>query len=139
MIAISSVAKATAKWLAGCGRLLARNMANAVRDLGRAKRDVVRERSIQAAQNESASRLDAWLAAEQSSPSQRLDRHERAVQLADAMAALPDNQREAIILRHWQGMSLADIAQELNCTTAAVTGLLYRGQKALRNQLRDLE
>ena len=61
-----------AAWLR---QILARNLANAARDLGRAKRDVARERSLQAALDESASCLEQWLAAEQSSPSQR---HKRA-------------------------------------------------------------
>src|SRR5262249_47347788 len=56
-----------AAWLR---QILARNLANAARDLGRGKRDVTRERSLEAAE-ESASRLEAWLAAEQSSPSER--------------------------------------------------------------------
>jgi RNA polymerase sigma-70 factor (ECF subfamily) len=125
-----------AAWLR---RILARNLANAVRDLGRAKRDVGLERSIEASVNESASRLEAWLAAEQSSPSQRAERQEQAVRLAEALASLPEKQREAVTLRHWHRCSLADIARQLNCTTAAVTGLLTRGLKSLRKELQDLE
>src|ERR1700730_7225748 len=48
-------------------QMLARTLANATRDLGRAKRDVARERSLQATLEESSARLEAWLAAEQSS------------------------------------------------------------------------
>jgi RNA polymerase sigma-70 factor, ECF subfamily len=125
-----------AAWLR---QILARNLANAVRDLGRAKRDVAREQPLQAALDESASRLEVWLAAKQSSPSQQAERHERAVRLAEALAGLPENQREAIVLRHWQGCSLAEIAACLGCTTAAVTGLLHRGLRKLRAYLHDLE
>jgi RNA polymerase sigma-70 factor (ECF subfamily) len=125
-----------AAWLR---QILARNLANVVRDLRRDKRDVAREQPLQAALEESASRLEDWLAAEQSSPSQQAERHERAVRLADALAALPENQREAIVLRHWQGCSLVEIGERLGCTTAAVTGLLHRGLRNLRKQLHDLE
>jgi RNA polymerase sigma-70 factor (ECF subfamily) len=125
-----------AAWLR---QILERNLANAVRDLRRDKRDVTREQPLQAALDESASRLDAWLAAEQSSPSQQIERQERAVRLAEALATLPENQREAIVLRHWHGYSLAEIATQLGCTTAAVTGLLHRGLRNLRKQLRNLE
>lgn len=123
-----------AAWLR---QILARNLANAVRDLGRAKRNVAREQSLQKALDDSASRLDAWLAAEQSSPSQQAERHERAFQLAEALAGLPDNQREAVVFRHFQGMSLEEISEQLNCTTAAVTGLLHRGLKNLRKSLHE--
>ncbi|HEV3261802.1 MAG TPA: sigma-70 family RNA polymerase sigma factor [Gemmataceae bacterium] len=125
-----------AAWLR---QILARNLTNAARDLGRAKRDVGRERSLQAALDESASRLEVWLAAKQSSPSQQAERHERAVRLAEALDKLPQAQREALVLRHWQGLSLAEIAVQMHCTTAAVTGLLYRGLKNLRQQLQELE
>jgi DNA-directed RNA polymerase specialized sigma24 family protein len=42
-------------------------------------------------------------------------------------------------LRHFQGLSLADITEQLDCTTAAVTGLLRRGLKNLKKSLVDLE
>jgi RNA polymerase sigma-70 factor (ECF subfamily) len=125
-----------AAWLR---QILARNLANAVRDLGRDKRNVAREQPLQAALDESASRLEVWLVAEQSSPSQQAERHERAVRLAEALAGLPENQREAVVLRHWQGCSLAEIAEVLGCTTAAVTGLLHRGMRKLREYLHNLE
>jgi RNA polymerase sigma-70 factor (ECF subfamily) len=117
-----------AAWLR---QVLARNLANAARDLGRHKRDVARERSLE----DSAARLEGWLAAEQSSPSQGAVRRENAVQLAQALEALPANQRDAVVLRHFEGLSLADIAARLGCTTAAVTGLLHRGLKNLRQRL----
>jgi RNA polymerase sigma-70 factor, ECF subfamily len=125
-----------AAWLR---QALARNLANAVRDLRRAKRDVARERSLEAALDDSSARLEGWLAAEQSSPSERAERHERAVLLAEALEALPQSQREAVVLRHWHGWSLAEIAGHLGCTTAAVTGLLHRGLKHLRKRLQELE
>jgi RNA polymerase sigma-70 factor, ECF subfamily len=125
---------AQAAWLR---QILARNLANAVRDLTRAKRDVRKERSLQADLDASASKLEGWLAAEQSSPSQKLERHERAMQLAEALAQLPEAQRDAVVLRHFQGLSLGQIADELECTTGAVTGLLQRGLKNLRNSLAE--
>ena len=125
-----------AAWLR---QILARNMANAVRDFGRGKRDINRERSLQAALDQSASGLEGWLVAEQSSPSQQAERHERALALAEALASLPESQREAVVLRHWQGLSLVEIGERLSCTTAAVTGLLHRGLKNLRQLLHDLE
>jgi RNA polymerase sigma-70 factor, ECF subfamily len=125
-------AAACAAWLR---QILARNLANVARDFGRERRDVGRERSLEAELHDSASRLEGWLAADQSSPSQRAEKHERALAVADALARLPEGQREAVLLRHWHGWSLAQIAEHLGCTTAAVTGLLYRGLKSLRREL----
>src|SRR5215469_2044978 len=125
-----------AAWLR---HILARNLANVLRDLRRDRRDVAREQPLQMALDESASRLEAWLAADQSSPSQQVERQERAVRVAEALATLPENQREAVVLRHWQDCSLVEIGQRLGCTTAAVTGLLHRGLRNLRKQLHALE
>src|SRR4051812_34358294 len=105
---------AQAAWLR---QILARNLANAVRDLTRAKRDVRRERALQTDLDASASQLEGWLAAEQSSPSQKMERQERALPLAEAVAQLPEAQRDAVLLRHFQELSLAAIAEQLDCTT----------------------
>ena len=64
----------TRQLLAWLRRILAGTLTDALRGLGRAKRDAARERSLEAALDESAERLEAWVAAEQSSPSERADR-----------------------------------------------------------------
>ena len=121
-----------AAWLR---QALARNLANAVRDLRRAKRDVARERSLEAALDESSARLEGWLAAEQSSPSQRAERNEQLVRLADTLATLPDAQQQAVVLHYWQGLSLAEVAGQMGRSPAAVAGLLQRGLRQLREHL----
>jgi RNA polymerase sigma-70 factor (ECF subfamily) len=125
-----------AAWLR---RILAHNMAHAVRDLGRAKRDIGRERSLEEAVDASSARLEAWLAAEQSSPSQQAARNEQLLRLAEALTELPEAQREAVVQHYWQGRSLAEIGAELGRTLAAVAGLLHRGLKQLRRRLREPE
>jgi RNA polymerase sigma-70 factor (ECF subfamily) len=125
-----------AAWLR---QILAHNLADALRALGRAKRDVSRERSLEAALAESSCRLQAWLAAEQSSPSRRAERNEEVVRLAQALAELPDSQREAVVLRHFEGWHLCEIARHLGRTQAAVVGLLQRGLKTLRALLQERE
>jgi len=125
-----------AAWLR---QILARNLVDALRAFGRAKRDVARERSFEAALEQSSQRLEAWLAAEKSSPSQKLQRHEQAVKLADALARLPEAQREALVLQHWHGWSLAEIGQHMGRSPAAVAGLLKRGLKQLRGFLPEPE
>ncbi len=115
--------------------ILAHNLADAIRARRRQKRDVARERSLEIDLETSSACLGAWLASEQSSPSEQAIRHEQAVLLANALARLPTSQREALVLHYWQGFSLADIATRLERTPDAVAGLLKRGLKHLRSLL----
>ena len=121
-----------AAWLR---RILANQLAHLGRDFGRAKRDVAAERSLEAELGASSARLGDWLAAAQSSPSQRAARDEDAVLLAAALAELPEAQREALVLQHWHGLSLTEIGARLERTPAAVAGLIKRGVRRLRELL----
>jgi RNA polymerase sigma-70 factor (ECF subfamily) len=123
-----------AAWLR---QILARNLAHALRDHRRDCRDVRREHSMQAALDASSLRLERWLAAEQSSPSQQAARNEELLRLAEDLAALPEAQREAIVLHYWQGWTTGEIGEHLDRTPAAVAGLLKRGLKELRRKLLD--
>ena len=89
-----------AECMAWLKQILANNLADAVRGLARAKRDISRERSLDEQVGESFSRVDGWLAAGQSSPSQQAVRSEELIRLADALTAMPEAQREAIVLHH---------------------------------------
>ncbi|MCO6459551.1 MAG: sigma-70 family RNA polymerase sigma factor [Pirellulaceae bacterium] len=124
--------KTDAEMAAWLRQILAHNLAHAVRDFGRGKRNVNRERSLQAAVDASSARLEAWLAAEQSSPSQQAQRNERVRELCVALEQLPDAQREAVQLHYWQACTLAEIAERLDRTPAAAAGLLKRGMRKLR-------
>jgi RNA polymerase sigma-70 factor (ECF subfamily) len=125
-----------AAWLR---QILAHNLANAARDLGRAKRDVARERSLEAALEQSSARLEAWLVAEQSSPSEQAQRKEQVLRLAEALGTLPEAQREALTRRYLQNWSLDDIGRHLGRSPAAVAGLIKRGLKQLRLLLHESE
>jgi RNA polymerase sigma-70 factor (ECF subfamily) len=120
-------------------QILIHNLAHAVRDLRRLKRDVARERSLQQAIDDSSSRLDAWLVAEQSSPSERAQRNEQLLRVDEVLAALPQAQREVVILRYYHGWSLADMCHHLKRSQSAVAGLLHRGMNQLRTLLREPE
>jgi RNA polymerase sigma-70 factor (ECF subfamily) len=116
-------------------RILANNLADALRTVGRAKRDVSREQSIERDLEKSSMRMGDWLAANQSSPSHKVQREERCLVLAAALAELPQSQKEAVLLRYSQDRPLTEIAQQLGRTPASVVGLLQRGLKALRDRL----
>ena len=125
-----------AAWLR---KILARTLADAVRDLERAKRDLDRERSLEGELARSSARLEGWLAADQSSPSERADKNEQLLRLADALCGLPDDTREAVVLKHCRDWTLAEIAEHLGRTPAAVASLLHRGLKQLRELLHEGE
>jgi RNA polymerase sigma-70 factor (ECF subfamily) len=83
--------------------------------------------------------LEAWLASEQSSPSERAEKNEQLLRLAEALEQLPEAQREAVVLHHLRGLSLAELASHLGRSEGAAAGLLHRGIKRLRELLHDLE
>jgi RNA polymerase sigma-70 factor (ECF subfamily) len=116
-------------------QVLARNLANALRDFRREKRDVAREQALDRWAAESSARVEAWLAADSSSPSAGMERQEEAARLAAALEKLPEAQREVVALRHLHGWSLCDIARHLGRSRPAVAGLLHRGLVQLRGEL----
>ncbi|MEY4565346.1 MAG: polymerase sigma factor SigW [Planctomycetota bacterium] len=114
-------------------QILANLIIRNTRDMGRGKRDVQRERSIDAELQQSSMRLGKLLADPgQVTPSQMVMKEERAAVLARALMELPDDQREAILGKYWHGQSSAEIGEQLQRSPEAVAGLLYRGLKKLR-------
>ena len=124
--------------LAWLRKSLANNLTDELRKLNTGMRDIRRERSLDAALCESSQRLEAWLASSGLSPSAHVARAEEAVRLATALAALPEAQREALVLQHWHGWKVAEIAEHLGRTRTAVAGLLKRGLAKLREELQCL-
>src|SRR5262245_6758852 len=119
-------------WLQG---ILDHRIAGAIRDHTLLqKRSVGRERSMDDS-GEGGAALKGELDAGLSSPSQKVMRGEDAARLSQALTALPDDQREAVRLRHLEGWALADIARRLGRTPAATAGLIKRGVQALRRQM----
>ena len=93
-----------------------------------------RTHSLEAALEQSSARLESLWQSEQSSPSQEMLRAEQLVELAMALAGLPEDQRTAVELRYLHGLSVPAVAEQMGRSTVSVTGLLYRGTKALRQQ-----
>jgi RNA polymerase sigma-70 factor (ECF subfamily) len=93
--------------------------------------------SFERAIEDSSRRLDAWLAADDASPSSRLRLRERTLRLAAALARLPDDQRDAIEAHYLRGLTVPEVAAETGRTTASVAGLVRRGLQTLRGMLDD--
>jgi RNA polymerase sigma-70 factor (ECF subfamily) len=123
---------ALAAWLR---RILARTLADVVKHYERDKRAVDLEQSLGADLDRSASGMAGWLAADQTSPSQAAVRNEELLRLADALAALPEPQREVVVLKHLRGWTLQRIGEHLGRTVPAVASLLRRGLEELRRRL----
>lgn len=62
---------------------------------------------------------------------------ERADALQSALATLPDRQRQAVVLRHIEGLSNPEIAAILEVGVEAVESLTARGKRALTAALAD--
>ena len=125
-----------AAWLR---RILARTIADAARDQHRDKRNIDRERSLEAALSESSGRLASVLAANEPTPSRKAVRNEEILRLAGAVADLPEPQRDAVLLKHCKGLSLAEVGRQLGRTPAAAASLLRRGLAQLRERLRETD
>jgi RNA polymerase sigma-70 factor (ECF subfamily) len=61
--------------------------------------------------------------------------HDELDGLADAISELTPNQRRAILMREWQGLSYREIAAELEVSEAAVETLLFRARRSLARKL----
>ena len=119
--------------LAWLRRVFANNLTDEIRRFQTDKRDVSREQLLE----ESSARIDDWLAAEQSSPSERADRNEHLLRLANALPHLPDDQR-CVVERHYlQGCILSEIGAEMGRSREAIAGLLFRGLCRLRELLAE--
>ena len=128
-----------AEFLAWLRKILANHLTSTMRRFGTGQRDVRRERSLEAGLEESAARLESWLAADQSSPSQQAMRHELHLRLASALAELPEDQRLAIQLHHLQGCTVLEVAEQMQRSKMAIVGLLFRGLKKLRCLLEETD
>jgi len=105
------------------------------RYVGTKGRDVRLEMDLAAQLDQSADALGGALAASQSTPSQHVSKREQAVLLADALANLPVDYREVIILRHLEALPFADVAERMGRSEDSVQKLWVRSLAALRRSL----
>jgi RNA polymerase sigma-70 factor (ECF subfamily) len=63
---------------------------------------------------------------------------ESQAQMRTALDALPPNQKATMILRHYEGLNYAEIAEILGVTPKAVEGLIRRARTSLHYRLTHL-
>jgi len=73
-----------------------------------------------------------------SGPAEKLIEKERSAQVRAALDTLSPNQKAAMILRHYEGLSYAEIARVLGVTSKAVERLISRAMASLQARLTDL-
>jgi RNA polymerase sigma factor (sigma-70 family) len=66
-----------------------------------------------------------------------IDEQRRRQAVADAMQALPDRQRAAIVLTYYEGVSNAEAAQALGIGVKALESLLVRARQGLSRSLAE--
>ena len=69
------------------------------------------------------------------SPERNLERRENEVRVKRALQALTPEQREAILLSRYQGLSYAEIAQIAGCSEGAVKTRVFRAMETLKKAL----
>jgi RNA polymerase sigma-70 factor, ECF subfamily len=79
------------------------------------------------------------LADAQATPSESVEdlvaRRELSRAVARALAELPEEQRTAILLKEYHGLTFQEIADQLNCPLSTVKTRLYQGLSVLRRRL----
>jgi RNA polymerase sigma-70 factor (ECF subfamily) len=78
------------------------------------------------------------LAAEQSSPEGAVRRRELRGRLGRALEGLPERQRAVVVLRHYHGMSLEEIATALDMSLGTVKSSLHRALHRMRTGLGEM-
>lgn len=79
--------------------------------------------------------LHEQIPSEAHTPSQNALEAERASAVRQAICGLPQDQREAVILCEYEGLSHAEIAAVTGCSAKAVETRLYRARQTLRLKL----
>lgn len=124
-----------ATWLRG---ILSNTLAMHFRKyLGTQKRDPRVEQQLNQSLASASAFLLSHVAGEVTSPSQQFALNEAFLQLAAALESLPDDYRQAIVLRHLEGLPFAEIAKLMGRSVDSVEKLWVRGLAKLKSSMGD--
>ncbi len=103
------------------------------------KRDAYKELDIAECDDGATTRINwNWFADSMPGPLTRVARVDRYELLRTALAAMPENDRRILELRHFDGMSNSDCAEVLNITPKAASIRYVRALERLQKQLIEL-
>jgi RNA polymerase sigma-70 factor, ECF subfamily len=135
--------QSTAEFVAWLRRIVVNNILRVVEQhLLTEKRDVRREVSlveIGRRLEQSTVRLETLLAQQAVSPSGCAVQREQEILLADALAELPSDYRDVIVLRHIEGLPFEEVARRMERSSGAVRMVWLRALKTLRETLEKQE
>ena len=117
--------------LAWLRRILVRNLVDEAKRFKARKRGAGRQQSLEELLDRSSQAFEQMLAAGTSTPSAQAARREQAVILADALARLPADYREVIILRNLEQLPFEEIGHRLGRSSGAARMLCARALEKL--------
>ena len=71
-------------------------------------------------------------------PENELEKKEKQKAVRAAIDSLPSNQKTAVLLHRFQGLSYTEIAEVMHCSVSAVESRLFRAKQALQKKLQSL-
>jgi len=119
-------------------QVLANVLANIVRHYEKTQQRNVRlERQLAHELNQSSVAMNLAFVATQTTPSQVVSQREMGVLLAEALDELPHEQREVLILRHFEELTFPLVAERMGRTVDSVKKLWPRALARLRQIIRE--
>lgn len=98
-------------------------------------RDVARSPAVRAASADDPEPVMDRMADASGAPDEGLLAEEREAHVHRAIGALPEHQREVVIMHHLQGTPVQEVAEQLGIAPGTVLSRLARGREALRRKL----
>ena len=127
-----------AEFAAWLRTITARVAAMSIRHFTMQRRDIQLERQLQTEIDNTSRLISAKFTAPDATPSERTLQRERAVLLAEALEELPDHYREVVILRDFEGLPIAEVAERMNRTPDAIRKISARAMLRIRRSLEGI-
>ena len=127
------------EFVAWLREILSGRICNLVRHyLGTQGRDLRREEGWNVDLDQSSRAIDRGFFALQSTPSQHVAQREQGVLLADALARLPADYREVVVLRNFEELTFPEVARRMERSVDSVQKLWVRALANLRQAMQEV-